>query len=197
VDPATKAIALNNQLILKPYENPFENFKVHSIAHNTISSSKPFSAQSRLFSFNSLYLASRAQKSISRGIKHHERHYTLDFSPSLIQLEATLPSSDDPTFLNKLSTLYYQNDKDVAVGLFLVQTQLEKGNIHFAVATLEKLFHALKDYPHIKFAPALVALAVVLFPRDAKEDKATALLLEAKKYWATQGTQVYILGTKD
>jgi len=77
------------------------------------------------------------------------------------------------------------------VGLFLVQTQLEKGNIHFAVATLEKLFHALKDSLHIKFAPALVALAVVLFPRDAKEDKATALLLEAKKYWTTEGTQVY------
>jgi signal recognition particle subunit SRP72 len=189
VDSATKAVAVNNQLVMKPNDNPFENYKIHSIAHNTLSSSNPFSTQAQLFSFNALYLASAAHKSISKGIKHHEAQYK-DFSPALIAVHSSLPPTDDPTFLPRLTSLYYRNERDVAVALLLVQTQLEKGNTHFAVATLEKLFHALKETPGVKFSPGLVALAMVLFPRDDKEDKATALLLEAKKYWSSQNTQV-------
>ena len=190
MDAATKAVAVNNHLVLDPRSNPFENHRIHSIAHKTISSSTPFSTQSRLFSFNSLLLSSRAHKKIARGIKRHEGLYRLDYSPSLIRLYNELPAVEDPHFLNRLTSVYHLDETDVGVALFLIQYHLEKGNAHLATLTLEKLFHALKDDLEVKYAPGLVSLAVFLFPKDGKEDKAGVFLQEAKKFWQGQGKEV-------
>jgi hypothetical protein len=192
VDPATRAIASNNKLVLKPHSNPFENHRIHLSAQQAIASSKPFSAQSRLFSFNSLLLASQAHKSISSAIKKHIQSHSLDYSASLIRIHNELPASSDPAFLNRLTALYYHDEKDVAAALLLIQHHMEKGSVHLAVTVLEKLLHALKDHPDAKYAPGLVSLGVLLFPKDDKEEKATSLLLEANKHWQTKGKRVQI-----
>jgi len=192
VDATTKAIALNNQLVLEPRSNPFENYRILSTAEQDISKSKPFSAQSRLFSFNSLLLTSQVHKSISSAMKKHVQSHPLDYSASVVRLHNELPEPSDPAFLSKLTILYYQDEKDIAAALLLIQYHVEKGSIHFAVTILEKLLHALKDYPDIKYAPGLVSLAVLLFPKDDKDDKATSFLLEANKHWQTKGKTVNI-----
>jgi hypothetical protein len=72
----------------------------------------------------------------------------------------------------------------------LIQTQITNGSVYLAAATLERLLHALKDTNEVKYAPGLVSLAVSLFPKVGKEEKAAALLLDAKSYWHSKGNNV-------
>jgi signal recognition particle subunit SRP72 len=192
IDSATRAIALENQLILEPRSNPFENYRIHTTAQQAILSSKPFSTQARLFSSNSLLFASQAHKSISAATTKHLQSHPLDYSASVIRIRNELPDSSDPAFVNRLTALYYQDEKDVGAALLLVQHHAAKGNTHLATSVLEKLSHALKDNHDVKYAPGLVSLAVLLYPKDDKDDKATSLLLEAKRHWQNKGSTVFL-----
>ena len=191
VDASTRAIALNNQLVIEPRNNPFENYRIHSTASQAIASSKPFSVQSRLFTFNSLLLASQAHKpKTSSSIKKYLQSHPSDYSPSIIRVHSELPNPSDPMFISRLTSAYYHDEKDVGAALLLIQHHLGRGNVHIATTVLEKLFHALKDIPDTKYAPGLVSLAVLLYPKDDREDKATSLLLEAKRHWTSKGKMV-------
>ena len=191
VDAATRAIALNNQLSLGPEENPFEAHRLHDQALKSFVSSKPFISQSRLFSANSLLISSQAHKSVNSGIKSYQEVYPFDISASLIRLQRELPSVADPTFSKKLAALYHRDETDVAAALLLIQHQCQQGSMPSAATTLEKLLHALKEKPDVKYAPGLVALAAVLLPKVEKEDKATSLMMEAKDYWSHKRNAVY------
>jgi signal recognition particle subunit SRP72 len=90
--------------------------------------------------------------------------------------------------LNKLKTIFHRDETDVAAAMMLIQMQVQSGNNQMAAGTLEKLLHALKDMTQVKFAPGLVSLAISLFPKVGKEEKATALLLDAKSYWSSKST---------
>ena len=90
--------------------------------------------------------------------------------------------------MNKLTTIFHQDETDVAAAVLLAQTQVQTGNIHLAAGTLEKLLHALKDKNEVKYSPGLVSLVVSLFPKVGKEEKATALLMDAKSYWSQRTT---------
>jgi hypothetical protein len=184
VDAATRAIALNNQLSLEPRENPFESLRLHDQALKSFVSSKPFIAQSRLFSTNSLLVSSQAYKSVNSGIKKHQEQYHLDFSPSLIRLQNELPPVSDAMFSKKLAAVFHRDETDVAAALLLIQYHCQEGNVPLAAATLEKLLHALKEKLDVKYAPGLVSLAAVLLPKVEREDKATSLMMEAKEYWS-------------
>lgn len=191
VDAATRAIALNNQLSIEPRSNPFENHRLHAAAAHAFGSSKPFLAQLRPFSANSLLLSSQAHKSKKIAeIKQHQKSYPLDYSASLIQLYDELNGQSETVFLNKLEAIFHRDETDISAGLMLVQAQMQKGNTQVAAATLEKLFHGLKDANEVKYAPGLVSLAVLLFPKVGKDDKATALLMDAKAYWGSQDNPV-------
>ena len=187
VDGATRAIALNNQLSIEPRANPFENHRLHAAAAHAFASSKPFLAQSQPFSANSVLLSQQAHKSKNNAeIKRHQKLYPLDYSVSSIQLYNELNGLSETAFLKKLDAMFHRDETDVAAGLMLIQVQMQKGNTQMAAATLEKLFHALKDVNEVKYAPGLVSLAVLLFPKVGKDDKATALLMEAKAYWSNK-----------
>jgi hypothetical protein len=191
VDAATRAIALNNQLAIEPRVNPFENQRLHAAAADAFSSSKPFVAQSRPFSANSLLLSSQAHKPKSAAeTKKHKELYPLDYSASLIRLYDELNGQTEAVFLKKLDTIFHQDETDVCAGLMLVQAHIQRGNFHGAAVTLEKLFHALKDSNQVKYAPGTVSLAVLLFHKVGKDDKATTLLMDAKAYWRSQGISV-------
>jgi hypothetical protein len=185
VDAATRAIATNNQLSVQPCPNPFENHRLHSSAAQAFNSSKPFLAQSQTFSVNSLLLSSLAYKSnIATAIKKHQKLHPLNHSASLVQLFNELDGSSEAVFLNKLSEIFYRDETNVAAALMLVQAHTQKGNIQMAVATLEKLFHALKGIDEVRYAPGLISLAILLFPKVGKEEKVTSLLMDAKAYWS-------------
>jgi hypothetical protein len=175
---------LNNQLSLEPTENPFEAHRLHDHALKPFISSKPFTAQSRLFSANSLLISSQAHKSVNSGIKKHQELYPFDISASLVRLQGELPGVSDPTFSKKLATLYHRDETNVAAALLLIQCECQQGSIQSAAMILEKLLHALKEKLDLKYAPGLVALAVVLLPKVEKEDKATSFMMEAKDYWS-------------
>jgi hypothetical protein len=146
--------------------------------------SKPFLAQSQPFSANSLLLSSQAHKSnITAAIRKHQKLHPLDHSASLVQIFRELGGSSETAFLNKLSEIFYRDETNVAAALMLVQAHAQKGNTQMAVATLEKLFHALKNMDKVRYAPGLISLAVLLFPKVGKEEKATSLLMDAKAYW--------------
>jgi hypothetical protein len=185
VDAATRAIALNNQLSIEPHANPFENYRIHNAAAQAFAKSKPFLAQSRIFSNNSLLISTQAHKSVKFDKK-------LDYTASLIQLYNELPGRAEASFLNKLTAAFHHNEKDVGTALLLIQTQMQHGSVQLAAVTLEKLFHALKDQHDVKYTPGLVSLAGLLFPKVGKEDKATALLVEAKSYWVNKGNLVFL-----
>lgn len=93
-------------------------------------------------------------------------------------------------FLNKLDAIFHRDETDVSAGLMLVQVQMQRGNTQIAAAILEKLVHALKDENAVKYSPGLVSLAVLLFPKVGKDDKATALLMDAKAYWSANENSV-------
>lgn len=116
--------------------------------------------------------------------------YPFDYSVSSIQLYLELDGLSETALLKKLDAVFHRDETDVAVGLMLVQVQMQKGNIQMAAATLEKLLHALKDVNEIKYSPGLVSLAVLLFPKVGKDDKATAFLMDAKTYWNSKGNLV-------
>ena len=117
--------------------------------------------------------------------------YPLDYSVSSIQLYNELNGLSETALLKKLDVMFHRDETDVAAGLMLIQVQMQKGNTQMAAATLEKLFHALKDVNEVKYAPGLVSLAVLLFPKVGKDDKATALLMEAMAYWSNKQTLVF------
>jgi signal recognition particle subunit SRP72 len=98
--------------------------------------------------------------------------------------------SDSGTFLKKLDANFHHDETDVGVALLLIQTQIQNSNFRMAASTLEKLFHALKDANSVKYAPGLISLAMVLFPKVGKEDKVSALLMDAKAYWRTRESSV-------
>ena len=110
--------------------------------------------------------------------------YPLDYSVSSIQLYNELNGESDAAFLNKLDAAFHRDETNLCAGFMLVQVQIQKGNIQAAVITLEKLLHALKGENDVKYVPGLVCLAVSLFRRVGKEERATALLIEAKAYWS-------------
>lgn len=126
------------------------------------------------------------------GIKRHQKVHTQDYSASLIRLHG-LPEQSEPSFLTKLSETFHSDESDVAIALLLIQTHASKGNIQTAATTLEKLYHALKDKSEVKYAPGLVSLAMLLFPKIGKEERATIILLEAKNYWSKKQNLVYCL----
>jgi signal recognition particle subunit SRP72 len=191
VDSATRAIALNNQLSIEPRANPFENYRLHAAAAHAFASSKPFLAQSLPFSSNSLLLSQQAHKSKNTSeIKRHRKLYPLDYFVSSTQLYNELNGLSETALLKKLDVVFHRDETDVAAGLMLIQVQMQKGNTQMAAATLEKLFHALKDVNEVKYAPGLVSVAVLLFPKVGKDDKATALLMEAMAYWNNKQTLV-------
>ena len=191
MDAATRAIALNNQLVIEPRVNPFENQRLHAAAARAFSSSKPFLAQSQPFSANSLLLSSQAHKSKSVAeTKKHREMYPLDYSASLMRLYDELNGQTETVFLKKLDTIFHQDETDVCAGLMLIQAHIQRGNFHGAAATLEKLLHALKDSNQVKYAPGIVSLAVLLFHRVGKDDKATTLLMDGKEYWSSQRISV-------
>jgi hypothetical protein len=186
VDAATRAIALNNQLSIEPHSNPFENYRIHNAATQAFTKSKPFLAQSQIFSNNSLLLSSKAHKSITSNKGLH-------YAASLIRLYNELPAQLDATFLPRLTANFHRDDTDVGTALMLIQIQMQSGSLQLAAVTLEKLFHALKDRNDVKYLPGLISLAVLLFPKVGREDKATALLMEAKSYWISKGNTVYLV----
>ena len=96
----------------------------------------------------------------------------------------------ETAFLQKLESVFYGDEMNVAAGLLLIQTQMQKNNPSAAAMTLEKMFHALKDASEIKYAPGLISLAVRLFPQEGKGEKATTLLSEAKNHWSSRETLV-------
>jgi len=161
--------------------------------------SKPFSTQSRPFSINALLLSMLAHKSnISSSIKQHSQSFPLDYSASLVQLFKELESVPENASLSKLESIFYRNEADVGAGFMLIQTQLQNGNTHAAAGTLEKIFHALRGADHVRYAPGLISLALLLFSKIGKEEKATSLLMDAKNYWTKQGSSVgYIHGISD
>ena len=165
---------------------------MHDTASRNLTSSKPFTAQSRIFSLNSLLLSSQVQKSsaVVAGAKRHRKSYPLDYTASVIRIYDELKGQPDESFLKTLTTIFHRDEADVGAALLLAQTQARKGSLLLASGTLEKLFHALKDSPDVKFAPGLVSLAVSLFVKAGKEEKATALLLDAKMYWTKKGLLV-------
>jgi hypothetical protein len=181
---------LNNQLSLEPRENPFETLRLHDQSLKSFISSKPFIAQSRLFSTNSLLVSSQAYKSVNSGIKKHQEQYPLDFSSSLIRLRNELPPVSDSMFAKKLAAVVHRDETDVAAALLLIQLQCQEGNTQLGAATLERLLHALKEKLDIKYAPGLVSLAAVLLPKVEREDKATSLMMEAKEYWSNKKNAV-------
>lgn len=181
---------MNNQLSLEQPQNPFETHRLHSEAIKSFLSSKPFAAQSRLFSINSLLISSQAYKSVNSGIKTHQEQYPLDFSASLIGIQKHLPPVTDAGFLKKLSAVFHRDETDVAAALLLIQYQWKEGSTQLAASTLEKLLHALKEKLDIKYAPGLVGLAAVLLPKVEREDKATSLMMEAKEYWSNKKNAV-------
>jgi signal recognition particle subunit SRP72 len=186
VDAATRAIALNNQLSIEPHSNPFENYRIHNAANQAFAKSKPFLAQSQIFSNNSLLLSSKAHKSITSNKGPH-------YAASLIQLYNELPAQSEATFLPKLTANFHHDETDVGTALLLIQSQMQNGSLQLAAVTLEKLFHALKDRNDVKYMPGLISLAVLLFPKVGREDKATALLVEAKSYWISKGDTVHLV----
>ena len=191
VDSATRAIALNNQLSMEPRANPFENYRLQAAAAHAFAASKPFLTQSQPFSANSLLLSRQAHKSeITAEIKRHQKLYPLDYSVSSIQLFNELNGLSEIALLKKLDAMFHRDETDVATGLMLIQVQMQKGNVQMAAATLENLFHALKEVNEVKYAPGLVSLAVLLFPKVEKDDKATALLMDAKSYWSSKNSLV-------
>jgi tetratricopeptide (TPR) repeat protein len=191
VDAATRAIALNNQLCIEPRSNPFESHRLHVAASHAFGSSKPFLAQSRPFSANSLLLSSQAHKSRkTAAVKKHQKSFPLDYSASLVQLYSELNGQSETVFFNKLDAIFRRDETDLSAGLMLVQVQMQRGNTQMASATLEKILHALKDENAVKYAPGLVSLAVLLFPKVGKDDKATALLMDAKAYWSVNENSV-------
>jgi signal recognition particle subunit SRP72 len=191
VDAATRAIALNNQLSLEPVENPFETHRLHDQALKSFISSKPFIAQSRLFSANSLLISSQVHKPINSRIKKYQELYPFDISASLIRLYRDLPGVSDPLFSKKLAALCHRDETDVAAALLLIQHECQQGSIQSAATTLERLLHALKEKLDLKYAPGLVSLAAVLLPKVEKEDKATSLMMEAKDYWSHKRNAVH------
>jgi hypothetical protein len=90
--------------------------------------------------------------------------------------------------LTKLTTIFHRDETDVSAAMMLIQMQVQSGNMQMAAGTLEKLLHALRDMSDVKFAPGLVSLTVSLFAKVGKEEKATALLLDAKSYWSGKST---------
>jgi len=186
VDSSTHAIALNNQLSIAARANPFENHRLHSAAAAAFTSSKPFLVQSGPFFANSFLLASRAHKSIDRSHKLHP----LDYAASSIRIHHELDGVLETAVLHKMESIFHRDETDVAAALLLIQTQMQNGIPHAAAATLEKLFHALKDTSEVKYAPGLVSLAVLLFPQVGKEERATTLLMEAKTYWSSKDNSV-------
>ena len=191
MDAATRAIALNNQLSVNLRENPFENHRLHEAAIHNFSSSKPFLAQSQPFSFNNLLVSSQAHKSVKHGIKRHLEEFPLDYSVSLVRLFDLLPDPSDTNFVDKLASEFHHDETDVGSAFLLIQAHMQTGNLAMAISTLEKCLHAVKDL-NVKYAPGFVSLALLLFQKAAKEEKASALLTAAKTYWTSQKTLVIV-----
>jgi hypothetical protein len=118
--------------------------------------------------------------------------HPLDYAASLIRIHHELEGVPESAVLYKMESIFHRDEKDVAAALILIQSQMQKGIPHAAAATLEKLFHALKDPSQVKYAPGLVSLAVLLYPQVGKEEKATTLLMEAKNYWMGKDNSVRI-----
>jgi len=178
VDAVTRAIAMNNQLVLEPSENPFTNLRILSAAAHSFTPSKPFLAQLRPFNANMALAESIAKKPAKK-----QKLDSLDCATATSRLYMELEDATD--VLAKLLSIFHRDESNVAVGLLLVQWHTQAGNRQDAAAILERLIHASKDLG-VKYVPGLVSLAVSLLPEEAS----TPLLLDAKRYWDKQTSSV-------
>jgi len=178
VDAVTRAIAMNNQLVLEPSENPFTNHRILSSAAYSFTPSKPFLAQLRPFNANMALVEGIAKKPAKK-----QKLDSLDCATAISRLYMELEGATD--VLAKLLSIFHRDESNVAVGLLLVQLHTQAGNRQDAAAILERLIHASKDLA-VKYAPGLVSLAVSLLP----EERSTLLLLHAKTYWDEQTSSV-------
>jgi hypothetical protein len=174
---------------MDPRENLYETYRLHQIAVQNFVSSKSFSAQSSLFSFNSLLLSSKVNKSLKAGIKKHSDQFPLDYSTSLLRLPDTLPETTEPVFTDRLAVEFHRDKTDVGLALLLIQAYETKENIQAACSTLLNCLQAIKD-PNVKYAPGLMSLASSLLPKVGKDIKLRVLIREAKEHWASQASQV-------
>jgi len=176
VDAFTRAITMNNQLILEPSQNPYENLRILTAASRSFTASKPFLAQLRPFNANMALVEASAKKAAKRT-----KSNPLDCAGAIARLSAELEGATD--VVAKLTSIFQRDQGSIAAGLLLVQVHAQAGNRQDASAVLERLLHALKE-ADVKYAPALVSLAILLLP----EEKSTPLLLDAKAYWDKQSS---------
>jgi hypothetical protein len=165
---------MNNQLVLEPSQNPYENLRILTAASRFFTASKPFLAQLRPFNAN-MALVEASTKKAAKKTKSNP----LDCAATIARLAAELEGATD--VLAKLTSIFQRDVGSVATGLLLVQVHSQAGNRQDASAVLERLLHASKE-AEVKYAPGLVSLAILLLP----EEKSTPLLLDAKTYWDTQ-----------
>jgi hypothetical protein len=170
----TRAITMNNQLVLEPSQNPYENLRILTAASRFFTASKPFLAQLRPFNAN-MALVEASTKKAAKKTKSNP----LDCAATIARLAAELEGATD--VLAKLTSIFQRDVGSVATGLLLVQVHSQAGNRQDASAVLERLLHASKE-AEVKYAPGLVSLAILLLP----EEKSTPLLLDAKTYWDKQ-----------
>lgn len=164
---------MNNQLVLEPSPNPYENLRILTAASRSITASKPFLAQLRPFNANMALVESNTKKT------KKTKSDPLDCAATIARLAGELEGTTD--VVAKLTSIFQRDEGNVAVGLLLVQVHSQAGSRQDASAVLERLLHASKD-AEVKYAPGLVSLAMLLLP----EQKSTPLLLDAKTYWDKQ-----------
>lgn len=199
-DAATKAVAQNNALVLKPEGNPYIAQKLIQAIPKIAGNDRLFSYQSSVLRRNKYIIELQAQKfagvkkttaNIIDGEESQPAVSTDKAALGVLHAAAVSQLQTGSEALRKLLPLLDSRPNDVGLLLTVIQLYIQLHNPEQAVTLLEAFFRRLESsttQEDIRFAPGLVALAVSLYKLQGRSNAVRAELAKAAAHWEKSST---------
>lgn len=195
-DAATKAVAQNNSLALKPDTNPYIAQKVIQSVPKIAGNDRLFEYQSSVLRRNKFIIELQCQK--FSGVERLTSKILSGDSPSPVSTDkaalgvlhaaAAAELQTGKEALRTILPLLESRPYDVGLLLTIIQLYVQTQNPGPALTLLEAFFKRLEtattpDRADVRFAPGLVALAVTLYRLQGRHTAVRSELAKAAAHW--------------
>ncbi|KIV96007.1 hypothetical protein PV10_03591 [Exophiala mesophila] len=194
-DASTQKIGQNNMLLTKPLDNPF-------LAYKAFTSTKEIPSHDKLFSFQSIPLASNKTTldlqnfkfdgivSFTAQASTKKPSSTLDpgtILTSSFQAMARARNETGRAAIKKILPDLQKRPRDAGLVLTLVQLYILVGDTSSAVELVQTFLQDLGvSEQDIRFNPTLVSLYIALLKQRGQKSRVKQELAKAASYWRTK-----------